>query len=145
MQITFNYISLSSIFSITSSQWKLFLHLPIKLIPKKTQKNYTLNSYVLFFLISVIWFFLFTIQDGESTIYYNKRNPVYLGSILMLHSLIWMINWANQMVVSTIMTREGWSVLSIIVCQSTPKDTFDLPRWNFKMTMWEHVLPIWSV
>ena len=41
MKLNENYIKfyLSSIFFITNSQWKLFLHLPIKLISKKTQKT----------------------------------------------------------------------------------------------------------
>jgi len=41
MKLNANYIqfSLSFIFSITNSQRKLFLHLPIKLILKKIQKT----------------------------------------------------------------------------------------------------------
>jgi len=42
MQIIFNFLSLSlsPIFSIINSQWKLFLHIPMKLISKKTQKKW---------------------------------------------------------------------------------------------------------
>jgi len=41
IKLNANYFqfSLSFIFSITNGQWKLFLHLPIKLFPKKTQKT----------------------------------------------------------------------------------------------------------
>jgi len=68
MKLNANYIQFSPsiIFSIINSQWKLFLHLPMKLIPKKIQ-NYTSNSYVLVFLISVILFFFLQFGINWST------------------------------------------------------------------------------
>lgn len=45
---------------------KIIFTSSMKLIPKKTQKNYTPNSYVLVFLISVIWFILLTIWNRGS-------------------------------------------------------------------------------
>jgi len=71
--------SICSIFHFLYNQLpiKLFLHLPIKLISKITQKNYVSNYYDLVFLINVVFFFVYNIG----------RRSIYITPSLKYHTL----------------------------------------------------------
>jgi len=53
----------------------------------------------------------------------------------MSRCLAWRIGWTNSIVVLTIKTHEGWTMLNVIVYQPTTIEAYSSPKWSLGATI----------